>query len=121
MFYVKKHLEVSASHQVKMPGGKCESLHGHNWFITVYCKSENLDENGMVVDFCRIKSEIMSRIDHKNLNEVLDFNPTAENIAYWIAHLIPHCYRVDVKESRNNEAIYEKSEKREKFEKSESE
>ena len=118
MFYVKKHLEVSASHQVKMPGGKCEAPHGHNWFITVYCKSEKLDEHGMVVDFCQIKSEIMSRLDHKNLNEVLNFNPTAENIAHWIAHLIPYCYRVDVQESRNNEAIYEKSEC-EKFEKSE--
>jgi 6-pyruvoyltetrahydropterin/6-carboxytetrahydropterin synthase len=39
--------------------------------------------NGMVVDFTKLK-EIIDRLDHKNLNELLEFEPTAENIVHWI-------------------------------------
>ena len=44
---------------------------------------------------------------HKNLNEVLSFNPTAENIAKWICDQIPQCFKVMVQESENNIAWYE--------------
>lgn len=108
MFTIKKRLEISASHSLKLPySSKCEALHGHNWIITVYCRSQILTDYGMVVDFTEIKSKVMDKLDHKNLNEVLPFNPTAENIARWICNQICDCYRVDVVESENNEASYE--------------
>ena len=44
--------------------------------------------------------------DHANLNEVVPFNPTAENIARWICENVPNCYRVDVQESEGNTASY---------------
>jgi 6-pyruvoyltetrahydropterin/6-carboxytetrahydropterin synthase len=62
----------------------------------------------MVEDFSAIKSLINRQLDHKNLNEALPFNPTAENIAGWICEQIPTCYKVVVQESENNTAIYEK-------------
>ena len=102
-------MEISASHHLELSyRSKCENLHGHNWIVTVYCRAAELDENGMVVDFSRIKSLVQDQLDHKNLNDVLDFNPTAENIARWICGQIPSCYRVEVRESENNTAIYEK-------------
>ena len=109
MYYIKKGLEVSASHQLKLNyESKCENLHGHNWNIEIYLRSEKLDENGMVMDFTIIKKKIMDKMDHKNLNEVFDFNPTAENIAKWIQNeLGEKCYRVVVEESKNNQAMYE--------------
>lgn len=109
MYYVKKSLEISAAHNLKLDyESKCENLHGHNWNITVYLKSEKLDQNGMVMDFTIIKKRIVERMDHKYLNEVFDFNPTAENIAYWVQQeLGDKCYRVEVEESANNLAIYE--------------
>ena len=109
MYYVKKGIEVSAAHQLKLNyESKCELLHGHNWNINIYLKSKELDENGMVMDFTIIKRKIMEKMDHKNLNEVFDFNPTAENIAYWIKQeLGEKCYRVEVEESKDNLAIYE--------------
>ena len=109
MYYVKKSLEVSASHQLKLDyESKCENLHGHNWNIDIYLKSDKLDKNGMVMDFTIIKKKIMSKMDHKNLNEIFDFNPTAENIAKWIKNeLGDKCYKVSVEESKNNLAIYE--------------
>ncbi len=107
MYYVKKTLEVSASHQLKLDyESKCQNLHGHNWVITVYCRSRQLDANGMVCDFSKIKSLIKSRMDHCNLNEQFSFNSTAENIARWIVDNVPNCYRADVCESQNNEASY---------------
>jgi len=62
----------------------------------------------MVEDFSDIKHKIHSRLDHAHLNDVLDFNPTAENMARWICDQIPSCYRVDVQESEGNTATYEK-------------
>ena len=51
---------------------------------------------------------MMGRLDHQNLNEVLQFNPTAENIAHWICEQIPFCFKVEVRESEGNTVIYEK-------------
>ena len=47
-----KRMEISASHKLVLPyRSKCASLHGHNWIITVYCRSARLNADGMVVDF----------------------------------------------------------------------
>ncbi len=109
MYYVSKRFEVSGAHYVTTDHrSKCEELHGHNWIVIVHCKSMTLNDDGMVTDFTEIKRNIMSRIDHKNLNEVLSFSPTAENIAKWICDETENCYKVEIWESENNKAIYEK-------------
>ena len=64
----------------------------------------------MVCDFAKIKEQIHGKLDHQNLNEIFDFNPTAENIARWICEQIPTCYKVSVQESEGNIAIYEREE-----------
>lgn len=108
MYYIQKSFEISASHRLELDyESKCTSLHGHNWIITVFCKSETLNHNGMVIDFSHIKQNITNKLDHKNMNEVVDFNPTAENLAFWICSQIPNCYKVSVQESEGNVAIYE--------------
>lgn len=111
MYYVSKKLEVAGAHQLKLNyESKCSNLHGHNWWITVFCKSKELNENGMVIDFKHIKNMVSDKLDHHNLNEIFDFNPTAENIAKWICDNVPNCYKVQVQESDGNIAIYEKDE-----------
>ena len=108
MYYVKKTMEISAAHQLTLDyESKCTQLHGHNWLITVCCKAEELNANGMVVDFTLIKQMIKDRLDHRVLNDVLPCNPTAENIARWMTEQIPQCYKCRVKESEGNIAIYE--------------
>ncbi len=109
MYTVIKRMEISASHSLNLSyPSKCENLHGHNWIITVFCRSAQLNDDGMVVDFTGIKDQIKGKLDHKHLNEVLPFNPTAENIARWICEQIPHCVKVEVCESEGNMAVYEK-------------
>lgn len=111
MYYVSKKLEIAACHHLNLSyESKCENLHGHNWNIVVYCKSRELNEDGMVVDFTQIKQKIHGYLDHSNLNELLPFNPTAENIARWVTDQIPQCYKCSVQESDGNIAIYEKDE-----------
>ena len=104
-----KRMEISASHSLTLPyPSKCENLHGHNWIITVYCRSKELNEYGMVVDFSQIKEVVQGALDHRHLNDVLPFNPTAENIARWVCEQVPYCFKVEVRESEGNTVIYEK-------------
>ncbi len=108
MYYVRKRLEVSAAHRLNLSyESKCSSLHGHNWQITIECRSKELNADGMVADFTHIKNQIMGMLDHKVLNDVVPFNPTAENIARWVVDSIPTCYRCEVQESDGNMAAYE--------------
>lgn len=109
MYYITKRVEIAGCHSLDLPyESKCARLHGHNWIITIHFKAMELNEQGMVMDFTEVKERIHSQLDHQNLNEVLPFNPTAENIARWICDQIPTCYRVEVQESIGNTAIYEK-------------
>ena len=44
MYTVIKRMEVSAAHSLKLSyQSKCENLHGHNWIITVFCRSKELN------------------------------------------------------------------------------
>jgi 6-pyruvoyltetrahydropterin/6-carboxytetrahydropterin synthase len=80
----------SAAHSLRDYEGPCSRLHGHNWVIEVVVSGEVLQRNGILVDFADVKkatSELLSRLDHTNLNETPPFdtvNPTSENLARWL-------------------------------------
>ena len=44
------------------------------------------------------------------INDVVDFNPTAENMAKWICDQVPFCHKVVIQESEGNLAQYDKDE-----------
>ena len=98
MYTVIKKIAFSAAHRLTLDyESKCCRLHGHEWHVTVYVRAAELDRNGMVIDFTEIKKKVTGKLDHSYLNEVLDFNPTAENIAKWISDTLTdgraECYR----------------------------
>ncbi len=102
-------MEIAGCHSLTLPyESKCSNTHGHNWIVTVWCKSAELNDYGMVIDFTEVKKRIHGYLDHGNFNELLPFNPTAENIARWVCEQVDKCYRVEVQESIGNVAIYEK-------------
>jgi len=108
MYRVEKRLEISASHKLNLDyDSKCTNLHGHNWIIYITLQSTDLDDNGMIMDFTHIKQAIHEKLDHKNLNEIFHFNPTAENIARCICNELGRkCIMVKVQESEGNIATY---------------
>ncbi len=109
MYYIQKTIEISAAHNLMLSyESKCENLHGHNFVITVYCKSETLNQDGMVTDFTHIKRIVKETFDHKYINEVLNENPSSENIARYICDHVENAYKVSVQESPGNVAIYER-------------
>lgn len=81
----------SSAHQLRGYKGKCENLHGHNYKIEIFAKGAELNNIGLLIDFGDLKSaadEIVTYLDHRNLNELPPFdeelNPSAENLAAYI-------------------------------------
>lgn len=102
MNYITRREHFSASHKLHNPllseennqslFGKCNDLHGHNYYLEVTLCGEINPISGYVVDLKLLKNiildEIISKVDHKNLNEVDMFKgliPTTEIIAskFW--------------------------------------
>ena len=90
MYELTVKASFSAAHSLRDYDGPCCNVHGHNWGVEIVVSGRELQPNGMLVDFGDIKkatNEVLSLLDHTNLNEVEPFdtlNPTSENLARWI-------------------------------------
>ena len=84
------HEGFAAAHRLAGSGGKCESLHGHNFRVTLEVTGDQLDETGMLMDFGDLKKilrTVLAELDHSNLNDHPAFSgssPSSENIAKFI-------------------------------------
>jgi 6-pyruvoyltetrahydropterin/6-carboxytetrahydropterin synthase len=89
MFRIGKRYAFDAAHHLPgLPEGhKCRRVHGHSYAVEVIVASGELVSPGFVADFADLspmRTYIDEALDHQDLNEVLDVEPTAEAIA---AHL----------------------------------
>jgi 6-pyruvoyltetrahydropterin/6-carboxytetrahydropterin synthase len=90
MYEITINKSFSAAHVLKDIGGKCEELHGHNFVVEVSLTADNLNKEGLLIDFRILKEwtdEILEGLDHKYLNDHPYFkhvNPSAENLARFI-------------------------------------
>lgn len=94
-FEVMIERNFSSAHQLRGYRGKCENLHGHNYKIEIFARGSELNNIGLLVDFVELKQaadELVTYLDHKNLNELEPFveeqNPSAENVARFVLERI---------------------------------
>ncbi|TYQ16150.1 UNVERIFIED_CONTAM: 6-pyruvoyltetrahydropterin/6-carboxytetrahydropterin synthase [Acetivibrio alkalicellulosi] len=84
---ISKVFTFDSAHHLIDYKGKCKNIHGHTYKLEVLLKGIP-DKNGLVIDFhdldSMIEDKVLSRIDHKYLNEIFDFNPTCEMIGLWL-------------------------------------
>jgi len=74
--------KFQAAHFLKEYKGKCERVHGHTFLVEVQIKVTELDNMGIGFDFTEIKKRLTEVLpDHTLLNDVYDFNPSAENLS----------------------------------------
>lgn len=86
---ISKDHTFSASHLLHgLPDDHpCGRLHGHNYRVRAVLHSDTLDDVGFVVDYARLRplfDWIDQHLDHRHLNDVLIWNPTAERLAWYI-------------------------------------
>ena len=88
------HLSIkggfAAAHRIIGCGGKCESIHGHNFRVVLAVQGEKLDDSGMLLDFGILKkvlAKALAPLDHCDLNQCPAFSgmsPSSENIARYV-------------------------------------
>jgi len=106
--------KFDAAHYLRNYQGECAHLHGHTWkvvFTFVYYRITDIGSNGIIVDFKDLKKSIDDILpDHKYLNDLFSFNPTAENLAKFFYETMKinnqYVYSVQVWESENSCAEY---------------
>ncbi|MFN3952077.1 MAG: 6-pyruvoyl trahydropterin synthase family protein [Thermaurantimonas sp.] len=134
MIYIQRKERFSAAHQLYNPNwtesqneevfGKCanKNFHGHNFTLTVTVKGEINPDTGFVMNLVDLKelirTHVIDKLDHKNLNMDVDFLRgkmcSTEIIAIEIWNILQpliamrgatlHCVRLD--ETENNAVEY---------------
>jgi 6-pyruvoyltetrahydropterin/6-carboxytetrahydropterin synthase len=115
MYTIAKTFEFCAAHHLKrLPSGhKCGGNHGHNYVVQVELQAKELDSIGFIRelgDLNQFKLFLDGQLDHRDLAEVLPFNPTTEALAFYlyeIAHeMFPEVAAVRVWETPKTWAEY---------------
>jgi len=104
--------KFQAAHYLKEYKGKCEKMHGHTFKVEIAIEVKELDGTGIGIDFAEIKKKLSAVLpDHTLLNEIYDFNPSAENLSRHIYVQLKKTFplkSVTVWESEDASATYVK-------------
>jgi len=89
-FTIGKQFDFEAGHRLSgLPlEHKCSRQHGHSYQIEVILTAPALEDPGFVTDFgalTEFKRFLDAELDHRNLHEVLPFEPTSERLAQFLA------------------------------------
>lgn len=87
---ISKEFTFSSSHQLYgLPEDHpCSRLHGHNYVVRLELQGTT-DRTGFVMDYRALspfKDFLDETMDHRHLNDVVKFNPTAEHLAKHLAN-----------------------------------
>ncbi len=102
MFEIRKKFRVEMAHRLGSSYSKeCQRIHGHSYIFEIRISREQLNADGMVVDFKRLNEivkPVLAQWDHMVVVQASDermvmgdcgvavvpFNPTAENMARYL-------------------------------------
>lgn len=90
MYLVNVRAHYDAAHALRRYRGGPEALHGHRFLAEVGLETDTLADDGIAFDFVEVDGllrDVVSRLDHRNLNETPPFDtlePSAENQARWL-------------------------------------
>ena len=102
--------KFQAAHFLREYKGKCEKVHGHTFQVEVRIEARELDRTGISIDFTEIKARLAAILpDHTLLNDIYEFNPSAENLARYFFGKLKDFYpvrEVTVWESDDAAATY---------------
>ena len=120
---ITKRVEFDYGHRVPSHKSKCKNMHGHRGVIEITMEGpiqpiRGLSDDGMVLDFSDIKEianrEVVEPLDHafivyerdkpvvdflesgalpNHKTVVVDFIPTAENLAHYIFYILDLAYK----------------------------
>jgi len=109
---ISKQFHMNCAHSLPhLPEGhKCRGVHGHTYGVTLHCTGELREE--WLIDYADIAAAwapVFTRLDHKNLNDLLPCATTAENLAVWIAKelkpVLPLLSRIEIQETESSNVI----------------
>jgi 6-pyruvoyltetrahydropterin/6-carboxytetrahydropterin synthase len=89
-FTIGKKFDFEAGHRLPglPPDHKCARQHGHSYEVEVILTAPALEGPGFVTDFGALapfKEFLDTELDHRNLHEILPFEPTSERLAQFLA------------------------------------
>lgn len=86
-FTLTKTFTFDSAHRLEEYEGKCSLLHGHTYKLEVTVSGRR-DARGIILDFSEMKKIVEDRVinlfDHSYLNDLMEINPTAENLCAMI-------------------------------------
>jgi 6-pyruvoyltetrahydropterin/6-carboxytetrahydropterin synthase len=72
-FEIRVQGRFSAVHQLRLPDGGMEPLHGHDWRVQAMFRGGELDRDDLLIDFelaARALDDVLADFNHGNLNTI---------------------------------------------------
>lgn len=114
-YTITKQFKFEAAHRLEnLPKDhKCSRDHGHSFRVEIVVEAGKLDKRGFVADYAEfdfLKRYINDYLDHRDLNQVFNFQTSAENLARhifdWCKVRLPQVCCIRVSETQSTWAEF---------------